>query len=102
MKKLICMLLVVVLALSCFAACKKAPEATPVDTTPADTTPADTTPEVTEPEGLEYAEGTTLRMATGYNNAKTGLWFDADTAKDGITLSDGVTYHTGDLKPTWV
>ncbi|MBQ6889904.1 MAG: hypothetical protein IJN53_02660 [Oscillospiraceae bacterium] len=103
MKKLICVLLVLVLALSCFAGCKEEPAAKPVETTPApDTTPADTTPEVTEPEGLEYAEGTTLRMATGYNNAKTGLWFDADTAKDGITLSDGVTYHTGDLKPTWV
>ena len=102
MKKLICMLLVLVLALSCFAGCKSEPEAKPVETTPADTTPADTTPADTTPAGLEYADGTTLRMATGYNNAKTGLWFDADTAKDGITLSDGVTYHTGDLKPTWV
>jgi len=51
---------------------------------------------------LPYAEGTTLRMATGYNNAKTGLFFDAEVAKDGITLADGNTYHTGDLKPTWV
>ena len=51
---------------------------------------------------LPYAEGTTLRMATGYNNAKTGLFFDATVAGDGITLADGVTYHTGDLKPTWV
>ena len=25
---------------------------------------------------LPYAEGTVLRMATGYNNAKTGLRFD--------------------------
>jgi putative aldouronate transport system substrate-binding protein len=41
-------------------------------------------------------------MATGYNSAKTGLTFDAETAGEGITLSDGVTYHTGDLKPTWV
>ncbi len=51
---------------------------------------------------LEYAEGTVLRMATGYNNAKTGLFFDAETAGEGITLADGNTYHTGDLKPTWV
>ncbi|MBR4836704.1 MAG: hypothetical protein IKU99_06820, partial [Clostridia bacterium] len=51
---------------------------------------------------LSYAEGTTLRMATGYNNADTGLFFSADVAKDGITLADGKTYHTGDLKPTWV
>ena len=49
------------------------------------------------------AEGTvTLRMATGYNSTKTGLFFDSDTAGEGITLADGITYHTGDLKPTWV
>ena len=51
---------------------------------------------------LEYKEGTVLRMATGYNNAKTGLFFDAEIAGEGVTLADGKTYHTGDLKPTWV
>ena len=51
---------------------------------------------------LSYAEGTTLRMATGYNNADTGLFFSAKIAGEGITLADGNTYHTGDLKPTWV
>ncbi len=51
---------------------------------------------------LTYAEGTVLRMATGYNSTKTGLFFDAETAGEGVTLADGVTYHTGDLKPTWV
>ena len=51
---------------------------------------------------LEYAKGTTLRMATGYNSAKTGLFFDAETAGEGVTLANGETYHTGDLKPTWV
>ncbi|MBQ6505182.1 MAG: hypothetical protein IJI57_14840 [Flexilinea sp.] len=51
---------------------------------------------------LPYAEGTVLRMATGYNSAKTGLFFDAETAGEGITLADGKTYHSGDLKPTWV
>ena len=51
---------------------------------------------------LEYADGTTLRMATGYNNEKTGLFFDAKTAGDGITLADGNTYREGSLKPTWV
>ena len=51
---------------------------------------------------LPYAEGTVLRMATGYNSAKTGLFFDAETAGEGITLADGITYHSGDLKPTWV
>ena len=44
---------------------------------------------------LEYAEGTTLRMATGYNSTKTGLFFDAETAGNGITLPDGNTYNTG-------
>ncbi len=53
-------------------------------------------------EGLTYAEGTVLRMATGYNNAKTGLFFDASVAGSGITLADGITYNAGDLKPTWV
>ena len=51
---------------------------------------------------LSYAEGTVLRMATGYNNAKTGLSFDPDVAGAGITLADGNTYNSGDLKPTWV
>ena len=51
---------------------------------------------------LTYAEGTVLRMATGYNSAKTGLFFDAEVAGEGVTLADGITYHTGDLKPTWV
>ena len=51
---------------------------------------------------LPYAEGTVLRMATGYNNAKTGLSFDPSVAGEGITLADGKTYNAGDLKPTWV
>ncbi len=53
------------------------------------------------PTALTYAKGTVLRMATGYNSPQTGLSFDAETAGDGVTLADGVTYHTGDLKPTW-
>ena len=51
---------------------------------------------------LPYEAGTLLRMATGYNNSKTGLRFDPDIAKDGITLADGKTYNSGDFKPTWV
>ena len=58
--------------------------------------------EVSEEPMLPYDEGTVLRMATGYNNAKTGLFFDAEVAGEGITLADGVTYQAGDLKPTWV
>lgn len=57
---------------------------------------------VSAENGLDYAQGTALRMATGYNNAKTGLFFNAEVAGEGITLADGVTYHSGDLKPTWV
>jgi putative aldouronate transport system substrate-binding protein len=48
------------------------------------------------------AETTVLRMATGYNSAKTGITFDSETAGEGITLADGITYNTGSLKPTWV
>ncbi len=48
------------------------------------------------------AEDTVLRMATGYNSTKTGIAFDAETAGSGVTLPDGNTYNTGDLKPTWV
>lgn len=51
---------------------------------------------------LTFANGTVLRMACGYNNAKTGITFDPETAGEGITLADGVTYNAGDLKPTWV
>ena len=51
---------------------------------------------------LTYAEGTVLRMATGYNSTKTGLSFDPGVAGEGVTLADGITYHAGDLKPTWV
>ena len=70
-------------------------------------TPDDGGEKPVEPEedltfDLPYAEGTVLRMATGYNNAKTGLSFDASIAGEGITLADGKTYNTGDLKPTWV
>lgn len=50
---------------------------------------------------IQYAANTTLRMATGYNNKKTGLHFDDETVGSGLTLN-GKTYNTGDLKPTWV
>ncbi len=54
---------------------------------------------------LTFAKGTILRMATGYNSAQTGLFFDAKVinSEDGtITLADGKIYRAGDLKPTWV
>lgn len=51
---------------------------------------------------LTYETGTVLRMATGYNSKDTGISFSAEVAGEGITLADGKTYNTGDLKPTWV
>ncbi len=51
---------------------------------------------------LAFANGTVLRMATGYNSVKTGLSFDAETAGEGITLADGKSYNAGELKPAWV
>ena len=56
---------------------------------------------------LEFAQGTVLRMATGYNSKETGLFFDADyistKGENGeIKLADGNSYKSGDLKPTWV
>ena len=72
-----------------------------VQETPA-ATPAPVVEEkVEETKTLTSADGTVLRMATGYNSKKTGLSFDADTAGAGIELA-GVMYHAGDLKPTWV
>ena len=87
-KRLLSLLLVVVMIVGILASCGEPPITPDPDPDP--------TPELK----LEYADGTVLRMATGYNNAKTGLFFDAEIAKDGITLADGKTYNTGDLKPT--
>ena len=53
------------------------------------------------PFNLTYPEGTTIRMAVGYNNTSTGIRFDADTAGAGLDLPDGKHYNSGDLKPTW-
>ena len=66
------------------------------------TNPADPTGTTAPVDRLPFAAGTVLRMAVGYNNAKTGLFFDASVAGEGITLADGKTYQTGDLKPTSV
>lgn len=54
---------------------------------------------------LEFAKGTELRMATGYNTDETGLFFVAKTLEKyngTVTLADGKSYQAGDLKPTWV
>ena len=50
---------------------------------------------------LDYAAGTSLRMAVGYGGAKTGISFDWETAGGGIALANGVAYYAGDLKPAW-
>ena len=90
-KRIVSLLLVLVMLVTALAACKPKPTPTP-----------DPDPTPTPVLKLEYAAGTVLRMATGYNSKQTGLFFDAEIAKDGITLADGKTYNTGDLKPTWV
>lgn len=72
------------------------------ETQPGQTQGAENDNEQEAVDQLTFAPGTVLRMATGYNSAKTGLFFDAETAGEGITLADGNTYNAGDLKPTWV
>ena len=81
-----------------------APAATeaPAEAAPAAESAEAAPAEAAAPAELSYADGTVLRMATGYNSTKTGLSLDAEVAGEGITLADGVTYHAGDLKPTWV
>ena len=84
---------------------EKAPDTTTKAPEGGETTKApDENPTEPQPQEdlLPYAEGTVLRMATGYNSTKTGIAFDAETAGSGVTLADGKTYNTGDLKPTWV
>ncbi|MDE6732148.1 MAG: hypothetical protein K2J77_04655 [Oscillospiraceae bacterium] len=110
---------ITVAAAAMLSGCTKVPEA-PTSSTPANSNPTSTptgTTSDTETSGasdpgsataakweqtLTFAAGTELRMATGYNNANTGLTFTADKAGSGITLADGKTYNAGDLKPTWV
>ena len=106
MKRFIVAVLVICLSLSLFAGCGGGGDDLVVETT-APTTPStpaggdETTPDVVVPE-LTFDAGTVLRMATGYNSTKTGLFFDAEVAGEGVTLANGVTYQAGDLKPTWV
>lgn len=109
---------ITVAAAAMLSGCAKVPES-PTDTSSGSSTPAapatsgsTSDGETSEPgtstteakweQTLTFAPGTELRMATGYNNANTGLSFSADKAGSGITLADGKTYNTGDLKPTWV
>ena len=107
MKRFIVAILVLCLSVSLFAGCSGGDDDLVVQTTPT-TEPApsgsgegETTP-VEDVDLLAFEAGTILRMATGYNSTKTGLFFDAEVAGEGVTLADGKTYQAGDLKPTWV
>lgn len=98
-KKILSSMLALMLVMCCFLTACGPAQATP---TGSDNTGKQETESSEVVLKLEYADGTVLRMATGYNNAKTGLFFDAEVAGEGITLADGKTYKSGDLKPTWV
>ncbi len=102
MTRIMSMLLVICMVAALFAGCGNKLEVAPAATQApaAEAAPAETTPAA--PTELTFAAGTELRMATGYNSKKTGLFFDAEVAGEGVTLADGVTYQAGDLKPTWV
>ncbi len=110
-KSVLSLLLAVVMIAGLLVGCGPSIEVPPASTGSKESTPNQPTatsggegPEATEPpvSELTFAQGTILRMAVGYNSTKTGLFFDAETAGEGITLADGNTYRAGDLKPTWV
>ncbi len=103
LKRMISAIVVICLIAVCFAGCGSKLEVAQSTTAAASGNSGDTG-ETEEAAGdpLAFAQGTVLRMATGYNSTSTGLFFDAETAGDGVTLADGVTYQAGDLKPTWV
>ena len=102
-KSLIAVLLAIVMTAALLSGCGPSVQVQESDPPAQSSAPAgNESSQAPEPQGLTYAPGTKLRMATGYNSAKTGLFFDAETAGDGIQLADGNTYHTGELKPTWV
>lgn len=109
-KSLIALLLVVVMTAALLSGCgptvqvqtSPSPSQSQNVNSPAPTQDGNQPAQPSEPAGLTYADGTVLRMATGYNKPNTGLFFDAETAGEGIKLADGNTYHTGELKPTWV
>ena len=107
MKKLLALALVLVMMLTLVACPAPAPAPGPGTTQPTGSTQGNGgNPE--EPEAkfdLEYAEGTVLRMATGYNNLDTGLFFsdpELFAGAESITLADGKEYRANSLKPTWV
>ena len=102
MKSLVSLLLALVMVLALAACGGNKLEVAPAAPTEPAAVQATEAPVEEVKDPLAFEAGTVLRMATGYNSAKTGLFFDAETAGDGITLADGKTYQAGDLKPTWV
>jgi len=51
---------------------------------------------------LVYSDGTNLRLAVVHNSTKTTITFkDSSITGSGLTLADGKTYQTDDLKPVW-
>jgi len=102
-KKTLALLLAAVMTLGLLAGCggPKVEVPTTASSQPAASQPAASGTEAPVKD-LSFKEGTVLRMATGYNSPKTGLFFDPEVAGEGVTLADGNTYQAGDLKPTWV
>ena len=102
--RILALILALIMLMSCtLTSCIKPPVENPDENSTPDT-PTDK-PEEEKVFDLPYAEGTLLRMATGYNSTKTGLSFHADifpAGQSSITLSNGKTYNVGDLKPPWV
>ena len=100
-RRLLALLLVLVMSMSMvLTSCIKKPPVTPPDDGDK-TPPVDNNPVEDLTFKLTYADGTVLRMATGYNSPQTGISMHADIAGEGIKLADGKTYNAGDLKPTW-
>ena len=97
MKRVLSAALCLVMMVALFAGCSRQ-----LPTEPSKNNAQNPTGTTAPVDKLPFEKGTILRMAVGYNNAKTGLFFDASVAGEGITLADGNTYQAGELKPTWV
>ncbi len=102
-KSISAMLLAVIMTATAFTGCGVKPESSTPDSKTESSASGDesSTEDSTGEDLLTYADGTVLRMACGYNSDKTGMSFTADLAGEGITLADGKSYNSGDLKPTW-
>ena len=103
MKKLLALMLVLVMMLT-LVACPEPP----VPPTPSGSSSSSITGGGSDDPDpvfkLEYAAGTVLRMATGYQKTTQGISFKDSSVFKGnptLTLADGKTYKVGDLKPTW-